>query len=142
VTTDCHREEVTKMVAPLGIPVYRVALAPEFTYTLIRHARKGPLLMIVRDPGYGPIFLRMLRHMQVPLDVVERFKFAGVRESATYLRAARDGGSVYVSPLVARDLAAPLPKTLTRIRPGRYLAPASIEHLKAQLALDLALQPE
>ena len=84
----------------------------------------------------------MLRNMQVPREIVERFKIVGAEESETCRRALRTDASVYVSPLVARDLSVPLPRTLTRIRPGRYLAPASIDRLKAQMALDLALQPE
>jgi hypothetical protein len=142
VTTDCHRQEVTEMVADLGIPVYRVALAPEFTYTLIRHARKGPVHMVVRDPVYGPVFLRMLRQMQVPREVIENFKVTGPAEFLSRCRGTREAGSVCLSPLVSREIGTRLPQGLARIRPGRYLAPASIETLQAQLALDLALKAE
>lgn len=128
------------MVAPLRIPVYRVALAPEFTYTLIRHARKGPLLMVVRDRRYGPVFRRMLRQMQVPREVIEQFRILRPTELVSRSSGVRGAGSVYVSPLIAREIGTPLPQGLRRIKPGRYLAPTSIECLKAQLALDLAMQ--
>jgi DNA-binding transcriptional regulator YhcF (GntR family) len=139
VTTDCHLQEVKEMVASRGLPVYRVALAPQFTHTMIRQARKGPVLMVVRDRSYGPVFLRMLRQMQVPAEFVERFRIVETRDlDATAM--PRQAGSFYISPLVSRDVRLPVPRGLRRILPGRYLAEASVEELKAQLALDLALQ--
>ena len=82
----------------------------------------------------------MLRQMGVPRDVVGRFRIV---ESAE-LRASRSErapGPVYVSPLVPREPTIALPSG-RRIRPGRYLAGASIEELKAQVALDLALDAD
>jgi len=137
VTTDCHRQEVTEMVAALGIPVYRVALAPNFTQALIRHARKGRVQMVVRDRNYGPVFLRMLRQMQVPEEVVRRFRIVSPAEYDPRAPGSEGAGSVYVSPLVAREFGASAPR---RIKPGSYLASTSIEALRAQLALDLAVQ--
>jgi hypothetical protein len=140
VTTDCHLQEVIEMVAPLGISVYRVALAPEFTQTLIRHARKGPVHMIVRDRSYGPVFLRMLRQMQVPEEVVERFRIVEPAQFSLRRSRLRDLGSVYVSPLVAREFSVRLGPKIRRIKNGPYLAATSMEALKAQLALDVALR--
>ena len=140
VTTDCHRQEVTEMVAPLRIPVYRVALAPKFTQALIRHARNGPVQMVVRDRNYGPVFLRMLRQMQVPEEIVQRFRIVSPAEYLSRVPGSRYAGSAYVSPLVARELGASARQETRRIRPGPYLASTSIEALRAQLALDLAVE--
>ncbi len=141
VTTDCHRREVTEMFAPLGIPVYRVALAPGFTHSLIRCARQGPVLMVVCDPSYGKIFLRMLRQLQVPREVLGRFEIVGREEFAARGRTGRGTGSIYVSPLVGEIDAAAL-RGLRRIRPQRYLATTSVEALKVHLALELAMREE
>jgi len=138
VTTDCHRQEVIEMVAPLGIPVYRVALSPEFTNRLLKRARMGPLAMLVRDGSYGAVFLRMLRQMQVPAEIVDRIRVATVAEWNAGPRRLRDIRSLYVSPLVAREIAAPVPSGVHRLKPVRYLAATSIDSFKAQLALDLA----
>lgn len=140
VTTDCHRREVTEMVAPLGIPVYRVALAPKFTQSLIQRARKGPVEMVVRDPTYGPVFLRMLRQMQVPGEVVDRFRISSPGQYVARSADSPDAGSVYVSPLVSRKFGVRAHVEHRRIKPGPYLASTSIEALRAQLALDLALR--
>lgn len=141
VTTDCHRQEVTEMASPLGIPVYRVALAPAFTQTLIQSARRGPVLMVVRDPSYGPVFLRMLRQMSIPREVVERFKIIGSRELSS--DGVRQGsGAVYLSPLVAAEVDRSLVRGLRRLRPPRYLATASVETVKVHLALELATHGE
>ena len=138
VTTDCHRQEVAEIVAPLGIPVYRVALAPEFTTTLIRYARKAPLSMVVSDGRYAAVLRRMLRQMQVPRDVIAQFRFIRPAELASPGPGAPR--SVYVSPLLAREVGTSLPPGLRRVKPGRYLAATSVESLKAQLALDLAMR--
>ncbi len=141
VTTDCHLREVTEMVAPLRIPVYRVALAPSFTQALIRHARRGPVQMVVRDHSYGPVFLRMLRQMQVPEDIVQRFRIVSPAKYVARVTGPRGAGCVYVSPLVARGFGAGTALLESRrIRPGSYLAATSIEALRAQLSLDLAVQ--
>jgi len=142
VTTDCHLQEVKEMVASRGLPVYRVALAPQFTHTMIRQARKGPVLMVVRDRSYGPVFLRMLRQMQVPAEFVERFRIVEIQDFDAATSMPRQAGSFYISPLVSRDVRLPAPRGLRRIRPGRYLAEASVEELKAQVALDLALRSD
>jgi hypothetical protein len=140
VTTDCHLREVTEMVAPVGIPVYRVALAPSFTQALIRHARKSPVQMVVRDRSYGPVFLRMLRQMQVPEDVVRRFRIVSPATYVARVPESQDAGWVYVSPLVTKEFGAAAHVATRRIRLGSYLAATSIEALRAQLALDLASQ--
>jgi hypothetical protein len=142
VTTDCHRQEVTEMVSSLGIPVYRVALAPAFTHTLIQRARREPVLMVVRDPSYGPVFLGMLRKMQIPPEVVRRFEIIGSSELEARAGGRQGPGAVYVSPLVAAKVDAPLLRGLRRIRPPRYLATASVETVKVHLALELAKQGE
>ena len=116
-----------------------MALAPGFTQTLLRHAHRGPVLMVVRDPAYGPVFLRMLRQMQVPRETIGRFKIVGPEDIVSQSRVARGTGAVYVSPLVARKIVTPQIQGLRRIRAGNYLAAASIDRLKAQLALDLAM---
>lgn len=137
VTTDCHRAEVTEMIVPTGIPVYRVALAPAFTQTLLRRARQGPVVMVVRDPTYGKVFLRMLRQLQVPREVLDRFEVVGGEELRSRKRGLPPTGSLYVSPLVS-DLDFSSHRGLRRIKPQPYLAATSVEAVKVQLALQLA----
>lgn len=139
VTTDCHRAEVTELVAPHGLPVYRVALEPAFTHTLIRAARRGSVLMIVRDPYYGKVFLRMLRQLQVPSEVVDRFEIIGPEDVDRRGRDAGGPDSLYVSPLVEGVDVSPLGAS-RRLRPKRYLAATSVEAVKVHLALELALR--
>jgi hypothetical protein len=70
-----------------GLPVYRVALDAEFPQTLARHARHGPVVMIVRDKSFEPVFLRLLEQLSVPADHIERLKFV---DPAQRTRAVSD----------------------------------------------------
>ncbi len=127
--------------APLRIPVYRVALAPEFTYRLIRQARNAPRADgRARDRRYGPVFRRMLApDAGPPRGPRALHGRPGVRPRHA-LEEGAGHGSVYVSPLIAREVVIPPSLGLRRIKPGRYLETDSVECLKAQLALDLAAQ--
>lgn len=142
VTTECHRKEVCEIVAGLGLPVYCVALDPAFPQLLVRSASTGPLVMVVRDCSYEPVFLRLLRQMSVPAETVSRFRMVEPRRAFPVLAALDQAGekpSVYISPLVEREMAGRVPAHLTKIEVRRHLATSSMDRLRAQLSLDLAL---
>ncbi len=137
VTTDCHRDEVLGAVAGLGVSVHRIALERAFTDTLVLYARRQPLVMVVADARYGPIFLRMLRQLAVPEEVVGRFRIVepAALEDAT---VDLDRGYLYVSPLVERESIGRPRAGLRRVRAGCYLSEASLTALRAEIALDVA----
>ena len=143
VTTECHRQEVSELVAELGIPIYCVSLDPGFPRILIRYASVGPLVMVVRDCSYEAVFLRLLSQMSVPAETVARFRMVEPSQALTVLAALREVGgepSIYVSPLVEREMAGRIPGYLRKIEVRRHLAMSSMDRLRAQLSLDLALR--
>ena len=140
VTTDCHRSEVAEMASCVGAPVYRVAMDPDFPQRLALFARHGPLVMVVRDRRFAPVFLRLLRQMSVPPGAVDHFKIVEPSEARAAFRETGQGGSVYLSPLVAKDLVGRVPDHLRRVDGQWHLAPGTLARLRARLALDLALR--
>ncbi len=138
VTTDCHWSEVLAAVKPLGLPVYRVALDPTFPQVLAHHAKHGPVLMIVRDTGFAPVFLRLLEQLGVPKEQIGRFTFLEPGEAPAALLKAAPEASVYVSPLVGETVSARLPHPLRRIRARWHVAPGSMDRLRARMSLDAA----
>jgi DNA-binding transcriptional regulator YhcF (GntR family) len=138
VTTDCHWAEVAEIATRIGVPVYRVALDPSFPQSLVEHARKGPLIMIVRDPGFAPAFRRLLAQMSVPAEVVRRFRIVTPREALEHLAELNGSASVYVSPTVEREMSGRIPPGVRRLDLRWRVAPSAMEQLRADLALDLA----
>jgi hypothetical protein len=140
VTTDCHVMEVAGHVEPLGLPVYSVALDAEFPARVAHQAASGPILLIVRDRAFEPVFVRLLRQLNVPEDRLERIAFAEPREARVALSHLPAGGTVWISPLVEGEMErqAPLPAA----RPGAWwnIHPVALDRLRASLALDAALR--
>jgi DNA-binding transcriptional regulator YhcF (GntR family) len=140
VTTDCHMQEVQGVVQPFGLPTYRVALSSSFTETLVRAATDVRLLMVVQDGRYGAILTRMLDRMGVPRETVERLEIVDVRRGRRRIENGARGHRVYLSPLVEERLDASAIPARRRVHPGPYLDAPSVEHLRAQVAADMALQ--
>jgi hypothetical protein len=138
VTTDCHRAEVAEITRSVSPRLYRVALDPEFPQRMIQYAKAGPLVMVVRDPSFGPVFLRLLRQMAVLPEVVARIRLVDPVEARTALRELNGDGAVYLSPLVERDVASRVPSTTRRVDAQWGIAPGTLDRLRARLALDLA----
>jgi DNA-binding transcriptional regulator YhcF (GntR family) len=138
VTTDCHRAEVARVVEPLGIPVYRVALDPRFPRSLIAEAERGPLLMVVRDRQFVPVFLRLLRQLGASPETLARVRIVEPMEVVAALAEIDGPAAAYVSPLVHSAGIVQLPPRCRRLRLRWRLEPASLDRLRASVALDLA----
>jgi GntR family transcriptional regulator len=138
VTTDCHRAEVGEVTAPLSMPLYRVALDPDFPQRMVQHAKMGNLVMVVLDVSFGPVFLRLLRQMSVPSDIITRIRFVEAPEARTVLRDADGDAAVYLSPLVEKEMAGRIPDRVRRVDAQWGLATGTLDRLRARLALDLA----
>jgi GntR family transcriptional regulator len=138
VTTDCHRAEVAEITRSVTARMYRVALDPEFPQRMVQYAKAGPLVMVVRDISFGPVFLRLLRQMAVPPDVVARIRLVDSVEARSVLRDMNGDGAVYLSPLLDREIAARVPERTRRVDAQWGIAPGTLDRLRARLALDLA----
>jgi DNA-binding transcriptional regulator YhcF (GntR family) len=136
VTTDCHRAELARAMEPLGIPVYRVALDPRFPRALLAEAERGPLLMVVRDRQFVPVFLRLLRQLGGTPEVLSRVRIVEPMDAAAALAEMDGPVAAYLSPLVHGIVQ--LPPRCRRVRLRWRLEPACVDRLRASVALDLA----
>lgn len=139
VSTDFHRDEVAKAAAPLGLPVYRIALEPAFPRTLVEHARRGPVVLVVLDRSFAPGFFRFMTDSGVDKEVMARVTVVEPREARSAFRRLADDGAVYLSPLVEEAMAGKVPPHLRRCRIPRHVSAASMERLRVRLALDISL---
>lgn len=136
VTTDCHRAEVRSVSPP--VPVFRVAFDLAFPLQLAEHAQRGPVLMIVHDRAFASVFARMLLQMGISAEVIRRFTFFEPGQARAALRRTSEHTAVYVSPLLPPQSLGPLPTNVQPVRGRWRIEPASLERLKASLALDVA----
>lgn len=140
VTTDCHRGEVASLAAPVAPILYSVALDRGFPQRLVEYARNGPVVMVVRDQAFAPVFLRLLRQMAVPAHLLSRIRIVEPQEARAAALEAGEDATVYVSPLVERVTAGRLPERLRRLNTRWRLSEGSLDRLKVQLALDLTVR--
>ena len=136
VTTDCHRVEVREISPP--VPVFRVAFDLSFPMQLADHAQRGPVIMVVHDRAFAAVFARMLRQMGIAPEVIRRFSFFEPGQARAALRRSSGRAAVYVSPLLPPQSLGPLPSNIQPVRGRWRIEPASLERLKAALALDVA----
>jgi len=136
VTTDCHRTDVRSISPP--VPVFRVAFDPGFPMQLAAHADRGPVLMVVHDRTFASVFVRMLRQMGFPPEIIRRFAFFDPGQARAAIRRTSGRTAVYVSPLLSPQLLGPLPTNVEPVRGRWRIEPGSLERLKAALALDVA----
>lgn len=141
VTTDCHLAEVRGLVAPLGTRVYRVALDPSFLQRLVEHARQGPVIMVLRDTSFVPVFLRLLRQMAVSPELIRRFRMAEPHQVRAMADQITEPASIYVSPLVTGAEELCTGGRFRRLKLRWRVEQTSLERLKASLALDFAAGP-
>ncbi|MBZ5639958.1 MAG: GntR family transcriptional regulator [Acidobacteriia bacterium] len=139
VTTDFHRSDVAGIGARLSLPVYRVALDPAFPRLLVEEARKGPVVMVVLDRSFASGFFRFLAGASVPEEVVRHFQVVEPQEARAAFRKAGGRAAVYVSPTVERAMGGRVLERLPRLSVTRHVSAASVERLRVQLALDLAM---
>lgn len=144
ITTDCHREDIGPHAASVRLPMYRVALSHDFTISLVRAAKSDPLLMVVSDEKYGPIFLGMLRRLSISDSTISNIRVVEPASASREAMKLNARGSVYVSPLLRDDprfeqeIAGVLRCGLRPVQAGPYLSLESIERLRAQLAMQQA----
>lgn len=140
VTTDCHWTEVARIVEPLGLPVYPVALDGEFPSRVAQLASRGETLLVVRDRAFEAAFLRLLRQLRVPDERLRRIRFAEPREAPGALSHLGSEATVWVSPTVDGSVRALPPHARVRTWPWWTVDPASLDRLRASLALDATLR--
>lgn len=138
VTTDCHRAEVESAARTVGLPVYRVALDPEFPRTILRWARSRDVVMAVGDDRFARVFLRFLGQLGAGPEVTERVRIVRPSRLRAALRAAGDDAVVLVSPLVLREVESKLPARARPLAAHWSLAHGTLERLRAELSYDLA----
>ena len=141
VTTDCHLSQVAGLVNPLGLPVYSVSLDPGLPRRLARLATTAPVVMIVRDRAFAPVFLRLLKQMHVESEIRERFVIVEPAYAEEAMRDLDDPAHVYVSPLVSERTRLAIPVRMREIRDYWRVPIAAIDRLRAGLAFDLASRP-
>jgi len=138
VSTDFHFAEVDELVRPRRIPVYRIALEPSVSHALLEHAKKGPMIMVVEDASFVRNFLRYLSELGATAADCGRVRIVEPKAAPAAFLAARDGGCVYVSPLVEKMMEGRIPERFQRLQVRRHVAAESMERLRARLAADVA----
>jgi len=130
VTTDFHFEAVRKLS---NRPVLQVQLHPDFVPTLMRAAESGDLLMVVSNASGMAPFLRTLSLLGLSPEASQRIHLVESRDPVRLRREALRADSVYVSPLVEKDVAALLPAGVPRLRFEHHLSPESLDLIEAAL---------
>jgi len=142
VTTDCHRAEVEAAARTVGVPVYRVALDPDFPQTILRWARTRGVVMAVGDDRFSSVFLRFLGQLGAAPEVIARVRIVTPARLRATLRLAGDDAVVLVSPLVHREVESRIPAGARHLAAHWRLAQGTLERLRAELAYDLAAKRE
>lgn len=142
VTTDCHRPEVEAATRAVGLPVYRVALDPEFPATILRWARSRNVVVAVGDDRFAQVFMRFLGQLGATQDTLGRIRIVLPARLRDALRAAGDDAVVLVSALVHREVESKLPTHARHLAAHWRLAQGTLERLRAELAYDLAAKRE
>lgn len=128
VTTDYHFEAVRKLS---GRPVLQVQLHADFVPTLMRAAEAGHLLMVVSDTSGMAPFLRALSLLGLSPEAAERIHMVESRDPVRLRREARRADSIYVSPLVEKDVEALLPAGSPRLVFEHHISPESLDLIEA-----------
>ena len=142
VTTDCHRAEVESATRTVGLPVYRVALDPEFPLAILRWARTRGVIMSVSDDRFAGVFVRFLGQLGASPEVAARVRLVPPSRLRAALTAAADDPVVLVSPLSERDAKASLPAGIRPLSAHWRLAEGTLDRLRAELSYDLAARRE
>lgn len=141
VTTDCHRDEVQHLIEHREIPLYRIALTEDFARVLAARARRGPLVMVVRDERFDPIFKQFLRTIGYGAEVTGAISVATPGTLRRSLVRA-GSGSLYISPTVASEIDEPRIDRFDPVRPGPYLTEDSVRRMRLEVAWHALVRPE
>ena len=142
VTTDCHRPEVESAARAVGLPVYRVALDPEFPQTILRWAQRRDVVVAVGDERFARVFLRFLGQLGGSAEVLARIRIVPPARLRDALGAAGDDAVVLVSALVHHEVESKLPAHARPLAAHWRLAQGTLERLRAEIAYDLAAKRE
>jgi DNA-binding transcriptional regulator YhcF (GntR family) len=142
VTTDCHRAAVEAATRTVGLPVYRVALDPEFPRTILRWAKARGVVMAVGDDRFAGVFLRFLGQLGAAPELIARVRIVSPSRLRGALREAGPDAAVLVSALVLDEVAAKLPPHARHLAAHWRLAEGTLERLRAEVAYDLAARRE
>lgn len=140
VTTDCHVAEVSEHAARTRLPVYRLALDSDFPKMILHAARRESVVMVVRDAGFGPVFVRLLRHLGAAPAILDRLRIVEPTQLSQELRRSSVPPVVHVSDLVDPDVVELQIAGLARLTGRWRVAVADLESLRALLARDRALR--
>lgn len=140
VTTDCHVSEVERLMADGRLPVYRLALDASFPRRILAAARRGPLWMVVRDGSFGAVFLRLLRHLGGPPEILARIRILEPSELAQARRRATLPPVVHVSDLADGPDVDALVDGLPRLAGRWRVAEPDLDRLRVKLSIDRALR--
>lgn len=139
VTTDCHGDEVRAIGATLGLPVYRVALDAAFPQRVLDLTRSVPVVVVVEDARFDTVFRRLLAQLEPPQAWEARLRVVEPARLGTALREFGDQPvAVQLSVLVDPHCLGALPAHVRVMRGGWRIDAASLQRLRARLALDLA----
>jgi GntR family transcriptional regulator len=139
VTTDCHRLEVQSAIDSAATPVHPVALDPTFPESVLDTLRRSALVMVVGDLAFSGVFRKLLLQTGAPPDLLERLQVVEPRAARRAVRAGGPGTTLWVSPLVERELDHALASEVPRLQQQWRILPASIDRVRAGLACNLAL---
>jgi GntR family transcriptional regulator len=138
VTTDCHLDEVAKRTAPSGLPVHPVSLDASFPRLMIDLGRRHRVILVVRDPVFGPVFFRLLRELGLEEAAVKGFGLVTASGARDALAGAPEGAHVWFSPLVRENPSCSVPRHVRVVRDSWHVPRDSLDRVRADLAFDHA----
>lgn len=136
VTTTCHEREVREVAEPRGVPVHAVALDAEFPETVSAVAVRRPVVLVVTDPTFEDVFLRLLRQMNVPDATLARIRVVPLARWPRAARSVPSDAVVSISPLAPPSAHALVPASVERLRRGWHVRRHALDHLRARLVVD------
>ena len=140
VTTACHFQEVTHLLREEPVSVHSVALDSSFPREIAAVARRGPIVMLVRDERFAGVFTNLLENLRVPPETIRRIHIVEPEHARSLLASAHPSTFVYVSPTV-QDVVDRGSLSRFRLVGGRWsVRPGHLQRLQAELALELAVR--
>ena len=140
VTTDCHRNEVGALTEGGDCPVYRVAFDGAFPRAALDALARAPLVMVVRDVGFAPVFRTLLGKLGADPRMLARLFVVEPRDAARALAGAGERALLSVSPLVAAKDLRRLPAGIPRLAARWRVPAAAVERLRVAMGCDLAMR--
>ena len=140
VTTNCHLNEVSHAVQGLDVAVHTVSLDSEFPARIAHLASRSHGMMVERDKTFQGVFLRLLREMSVPVEVLSRIEFVFPEEAGRAIRALDEDSWLYVSPLVEREMGSGQMGRPRALRVPWHVRPDALERLRGRLSFEIAIQ--